>query len=191
MKLTAKQELFISEYMKDLNATEISIEYVIKGLICLYLKSEKSSDKKYSAWLIKRIRPNIKLIGIEKLLDMEVLNQLAREKQEDIDKLARFAQKRRHERRKDFALTDNEWIEAVEYFENECAYCGDKEKKLTYDHYIPFSKGGSFTADNIIPCCKKCNSSKKDNDFMVWYKKQFFYDENKYIKVINYISDRK
>lgn len=186
MKLTPKQELFISEY--KMSDEEISAQWVIKGLIAIYLQSEKHSDKKYSAWLIKRLKPTIKIIGLEKLLDIEELNKLALEKQDDIEKILEFAQERQRQKRKDFSLTDEEWLEAIEYFESSCAYCGDSEGKLTYDHFIPFSKGGNFTKDNIIPCCIKCNSSKKNKDFKEWYRSKSFYSEGREKQIMDYFK---
>lgn len=43
-----------------------------------------------------------------------------------------------------------------------CAHCGVELtlKTFTVDHYIPRSKGGSSTMDNLIPLCSKCNSDK-------------------------------
>ena len=44
-----------------------------------------------------------------------------------------------------------------------CAMCGTKEN-LTFDHVIPYSKGGSsLIADNIQLLCGKCNLAKRDN----------------------------
>ena len=42
---------------------------------------------------------------------------------------------------------------------NTCQYCGSKEKIGT-DHIIPKCRGGSHDFDNIVACCKSCNSKK-------------------------------
>ena len=40
-----------------------------------------------------------------------------------------------------------------------CQYCGSK-KKLTLDHVLPRSRGGTHTWDNVVTACEPCNSSK-------------------------------
>lgn len=51
-------------------------------------------------------------------------------------------------------------------FDGECAYCDSLA--ATWDHVIPVSKGGETTADNILPSCTPCNSSKRDRDLLPW-----------------------
>ncbi len=57
-------------------------------------------------------------------------------------------------------LTLEQWKLIKDAFKNRCAYCGKKTKLLTQDHVIPVAKNGGYTANNIVPACMKCNSSK-------------------------------
>ena len=43
-----------------------------------------------------------------------------------------------------------------------CQYCGRERGKLTVDHVIPRSKGGTSGWDNIVTCCAPCNRRKGD-----------------------------
>lgn len=54
----------------------------------------------------------------------------------------------------------SEWENLCKYFENKCLYCGKFGIKLTVDHVIPISKGGSNFISNIQPLCQRCNSKK-------------------------------
>lgn len=187
-RLNETQQLFVHnfyEYSKDVQIADI--EYIVKGLLVLYLKSEKEVDKEYSAWLISRIKPDVHLIGLDKLIDRQELYRLSSQKQHKVDKATKINQKRRHHKRDDFALTDEQWEEALEYFGYSCAYCGS-DSKMTYDHFVPFSKGGSFKRDNIIPACQKCNSSKRDRDFKDWFKKQSFFNVQKQNSILSYLK---
>lgn len=44
-----------------------------------------------------------------------------------------------------------------------CHYCGDNflPKELTMDHVIPIARGGKSEKFNLVPCCKECNTKKK------------------------------
>lgn len=57
-------------------------------------------------------------------------------------------------------LTSSLWHEIKIHFKNRCYYCKSRSAHLTQDHIIPLSRGGSHTITNIIPACRKCNSSK-------------------------------
>ena len=62
--------------------------------------------------------------------------------------------------------TYDQFVDLCNRFDNTCLCCG-KKKKLTADHVVPLSKGGSDSIDNIQPLCQSCNSSKgiKDIDY--------------------------
>ena len=51
-----------------------------------------------------------------------------------------------------------------------CWYCGLPVgfKNLTMDHVIPLSRGGRSTKDNLVPCCKACNTKKKSSLPVEW-----------------------
>jgi len=58
--------------------------------------------------------------------------------------------------------TVGEWETLKAQYNWTCPRCLNKEPdiKLTEDHIIPLSKGGSDNIENIQPLCLKCNMSK-------------------------------
>lgn len=54
-----------------------------------------------------------------------------------------------------------------------CFYCWNSTEKITIDHFHPVSKGGNGQISNLVPCCQKCNSSKKDKEGPLWVEKTF------------------
>lgn len=55
-----------------------------------------------------------------------------------------------------------EWIKLKELYDNTCPACKQAEPtiKLTEDHVVPLSRGGSDYIENIQPLCGSCNSRK-------------------------------
>ena len=56
-------------------------------------------------------------------------------------------------------FTAQEWKDLCKKYNYKCLCC-KKRKKLTADHVITVSKGGTSNIDNIQPLCGICNSSK-------------------------------
>ena len=54
-----------------------------------------------------------------------------------------------------------------------CPYCGDYMSRATksLDHMVPLNKGGVHGVVNMIICCKRCNTAKRDKDFGDWLSK--------------------
>lgn len=114
--------------------------------------------------------------------------QRYRERNKDkiwMDRHKRRAQKR--QLKTVFLFTEETWVNCKAYFANKCAYCG-LEKPLTQEHFIPLSKNGEFTVNNIIPACRSCNPSKGDKDFFEWYPNQFFYSKKREKKILEYLN---
>ena len=63
-------------------------------------------------------------------------------------------------------LTEKQWVEMCALYNNKCVCC-HKRNKLTADHVVPVSKGGTSNIDNIQPLCVSCNSKKgtKSTDY--------------------------
>lgn len=84
-------------------------------------------------------------------------------------------------------LTAEQWQKILGDFNEECAYCGNKEE-IQQEHFIALNKGGEYTHNNIIPACRICNSSKQDADFFEWYPKQEFYSQQRESKILEYLN---
>lgn len=58
------------------------------------------------------------------------------------------------------SFTAAEWKDLCNHYGNRCLCCGREGVKLTADHIVPVSKGGSSNIDNIQPLCFSCNAKK-------------------------------
>ena len=82
-------------------------------------------------------------------------------------------------------LPMNEWIEVLNFFEHECAYCGSK-KGLEQEHIIPINDGGRYAIGNIVPSCRKCNASKGAREMQEWYSKSDVFSQERLEKIMMY-----
>lgn len=60
--------------------------------------------------------------------------------------------------------TFDDWNKLKEQYNYTCLCCGKSEPeiKLTEDHIVPLSRGGSNYIENIQPLCQICNSTKNN-----------------------------
>ena len=84
-------------------------------------------------------------------------------------------------------LTNTQWELTLKHFNYKCAYCGGTDT-IQQEHFIPLSKGGGYTKNNIIPACKRCNASKQNFDFFVWYPKQDCFNVEKEKSILEYLG---
>lgn len=80
-------------------------------------------------------------------------------------------------------FTRRDWLHVLSDFNNRCAYCG-QEKKLSQDHFVPVTKGGGYTKNNIVPSCHSCNSKKSDSLPWEWLPRA------KYQQIATYLQTR-
>jgi 5-methylcytosine-specific restriction endonuclease McrA len=59
-------------------------------------------------------------------------------------------------------ITKDERAAMSEYFEGQCAYCGDKlPKRWHADHIVSVDRGGFNHVSNRVPSCPRCNEQEK------------------------------
>lgn len=68
------------------------------------------------------------------------------------------------------SFSEDEWNALCKLYAYRCLRCG-KVEKLSMDHVIPVSKGGTNWISNIQPLCQPCNSGKCDRtiDYRIEY----------------------
>lgn len=79
------------------------------------------------------------------------------------DKLTLYTNNRRARKLEaEGSHTDEEWQELKAFYNYKCLGCGKQEPeiKLTRDHVIPLTQGGTDAINNIQPLCARCNSKK-------------------------------
>lgn len=95
--------------------------------------------------------------------------------------VGRVLQIRYYARKRQLAdcFTAEDWQIALDYFGGCCAACGRPSglwHTMAADHWIPLSKGGPTTPENIVPLCHGaggCNNSKGDKPPAEWLIEKF------------------
>ena len=59
-------------------------------------------------------------------------------------------------------LTTDQWRAVIAAYGHRCAYCR-KKTKLEQDHVLALARGGTHSADNVVPACRACNAHKLAN----------------------------
>ena len=68
-------------------------------------------------------------------------------------------------------LTGEQWAALMEAWQG-CAYCGATGGPLQRDCVLPISRGGRYTADNVVPACAACNTSKCNDEVTGWLRRK-------------------
>ena len=85
------------------------------------------------------------------------------------------------------SLSIEQWFYILKLFNNECAYCGSKDN-IEQEHIIAVNKSGKTSLGNIVPACRSCNASKKDNYLFDWYPFTNYFSETRLDKLLAYME---
>lgn len=76
--------------------------------------------------------------------------------------------------------------EIYKSWNHKCAYCGEDATSL--DHIIPRHKSGETTRKNLVPACRRCNSSKASCKLQDWYLDQSFFCQFRLHRIERWMS---
>ena len=68
-----------------------------------------------------------------------------------------------------------------EAWNHKCAYC--EEDATSLDHIVPRFKSGSSNRNNLLPCCRRCNSNKASSKMEDWYQQQEYFSTERYNRI--------
>jgi len=68
------------------------------------------------------------------------------------------------------SISGRSWKKLMDSHSWRCFYCGSKLRRQnrSVDHIVPRSKGGNNALKNLVPCCRSCNSRKRNKDALFW-----------------------
>lgn len=87
------------------------------------------------------------------------------------------------------AITTRTKRELFRLSANNCWYCGEEDPS-TIDHIVALYNGGTDDIENLVLCCKRCNSRKKSLTIEEFRYKNSW-EETEYSEVINHYSARR
>ena len=70
-----------------------------------------------------------------------------------------------------------------------CVYCRQL-RKMTVDHIVPRSKGGSNAYNNLVWACQPCNSQKSNISLDIWLKNMRNKDDPRAVYVHWFLKKR-
>jgi len=80
------------------------------------------------------------------------------------------------------------WRQKIkEEWDLKCAYCGSSNR-LTIDHIVPRSNGGTDNTKNVVCACHDCNQDKGHTPWEEWYLSQEFFSMEQRDKIKNWMK---
>jgi len=164
-----------------------------KEMITKYCKEYREAHKKY----IVKYKEKYHIANKEKIIlytkkyyeaNKESVSKYGKEYRKiNKAKCNIFSQRYRAKKRElPHSLDIRQWDKIKKDFNNKCAYCG-KKLPLEQEHFIPLSKDGEYTINNIIPSCRSCNSSKSNKGFFEWYRTHESYSKKREKFILQYL----
>jgi 5-methylcytosine-specific restriction endonuclease McrA len=152
-----KVEKPLSEFCKN-RSTKDGLSKVCRTCLYMYTSAWKKNNRDKVALQTERNQGTTEryyLAHREKILEWQKNYHHSHRAEESV-----WHRNRRSKKKASGEFTYAEFKQLCDRFGNVCLCCG-MEKKLTPDHVIPLSRGGSNNIDNIQPLCFECNHRKR------------------------------
>lgn len=114
---------------------------------------------------VKDIVARLKIVSINPVKYATRWYEKPENRQRSFDTASRYHSKRKAS---EGFHTRQEWEDRKALYGYQCAYCHKKLIRLTKDHIVPISRGGTDFIYNIVPACKHCNLTKHTKDLLRW-----------------------
>jgi hypothetical protein len=165
---------------------------------CVFKRAQKWVDdhpKKYKEQKLRKVA-NKTDIQRQRSRDAAKKNReegyTKRYQQEHKDKIHKYNKDRQTHKQHD--ITDQEWFDCLDFFNNTCAYCGLSERDQVKLYGEQFHKehvdhNGSNYIDNCVPSCTSCNTSKHTFGFNEWYNENnSIFTKRRYNKIVHWMT---
>jgi 5-methylcytosine-specific restriction endonuclease McrA len=97
--------------------------------------------------------------------------RVAQYKKERPEQYKEYEYRRRAKKKGALVVEKIRDTDVIAMYGDQCFYCEDGQYEHL-DHYIPLSKGGQHTLDNVRPACMGCNLSKNNKMPEIWLKEK-------------------
>ena len=124
-----------------------------KECVSLYHSKKKEQKREYDYHYRIRNRQRIK-----KVKDLYHYNN------RELERSIAHARRARKNENGVFVVSKKE---LSKLYRSPCFYCGSSNK-ITIDHVVPISRGGTHGIGNLVPACAFCNGSKNSKFLIEW-----------------------
>lgn len=154
-----------------------------------YLKNKERKSDMVKKWVADNKERRIKTITLWRETHKDKYMAIISKYKKNHPERSVMAEERRRSIKKQLpaTLTNDQWEDTKKHFGYKCAYCG-AEVALSQDHFIALTNGGGYTPNNIIPACKRCNSSKNNKSFEEWYPTREYYSAEREASILRVVS---
>lgn len=190
-----KEEIAVKKAEYTKNSKDKITKYLASNREERRIKSKEHWEEKREYYLAKAKEWKSK--NKERVKQYKIQNK-ERDRQKALEyyrteegRLKRISYTNRYRARKKELLNDftvKQWAECIEHFNHSCAYCGEYQEVLEQEHFVPVSKGGHFTKNNILPACRTCNASKNGRDYIEWYTARDFFSKERHLIILKYLG---